>query len=415
MEADGGSRGNPGPAGYGTLVRDADSGAVLAETAEAIGTATNNVAEYRGLIAGLRLVSRLDPDAEVEVRMDSKLVVEQMAGRWKVKHADLRPLALEAARVLPRPVATWTWVPRERNRRADQLANAALDGRVAEVVEHPLPETGDAPATTAPSRAPAPDGPSGRPPEGAPDRSSDPGRDRPSEPSPERERTPEPVRVPSAGSAARDRPAAAATVLLWLRHGHTADDTARRLTAGGGDGPGLDETGRHQAAVAAAALADAGIDAVLSSPARPARETAEVLAAALELDVAVEPAFADVDPGRWAGRSAEQVRAESPAWHAAWSVSPDVAPPDGESVRAVRARVDDGVRRVLERHRGRRVLVVTHAVPVGCAVTAALEAPLSSAMRLSVAPGSLTVVRHPAEGPPRTEAVALPPGTVLPG
>ena len=81
VEADGGSRGNPGPAAYGALVRDADTGEVIAERGEAIGTATNNVAEYRGLIAGLELVREHVPDAEVEVRMDSKLVIEQMAGR----------------------------------------------------------------------------------------------------------------------------------------------------------------------------------------------------------------------------------------------------------------------------------------------------------------------------------------------
>ena len=97
VEADGGSRGNPGPAAYGALVRDADTGEVIAERGESIGVATNNVAEYRGLIAGLELVREHAPDAEVEVRMDSKLVVEQMAGRWKIKHVDMKPLALRGS------------------------------------------------------------------------------------------------------------------------------------------------------------------------------------------------------------------------------------------------------------------------------------------------------------------------------
>ncbi|HEX5511009.1 MAG TPA: reverse transcriptase-like protein, partial [Actinomycetales bacterium] len=92
VEADGGSRGNPGPAGYGALVRDAATGEVLFEIGESIGTATNNVAEYRGLIAGLRAAADIDPGASVEVRMDSKLVVEQMTGRWKIKHEDMRRL-----------------------------------------------------------------------------------------------------------------------------------------------------------------------------------------------------------------------------------------------------------------------------------------------------------------------------------
>ncbi|MDN5855245.1 MAG: reverse transcriptase-like protein, partial [Actinomycetia bacterium] len=79
VEADGGSRGNPGDAAYGALIRDADTGEVISENAETIGIATNNVAEYRGLIAGLELVAEHAPEAEVEVRMDSKLVIEQMA------------------------------------------------------------------------------------------------------------------------------------------------------------------------------------------------------------------------------------------------------------------------------------------------------------------------------------------------
>ena len=128
VEADGGSRGNPGPAGYGAVVRDAVTGEVLAELSEAIGHATNNVAEYSGLLAGLRAAAKLAPGADIEVRMDSKLVVEQMSGRWKIKHPDLRPLAAQAgqaARALGR--VTYTWVPRERNTHADRLANQAMD------------------------------------------------------------------------------------------------------------------------------------------------------------------------------------------------------------------------------------------------------------------------------------------------
>ena len=383
VEADGGSRGNPGPAAYGALVRDAETGAVLAETALAIGSATNNVAEYRGLLAGLQLAAELDADAEVEVRMDSKLVVEQMAGRWKIKHPDLQPLAQQASRVFPGGVAAWTWVPRERNKRADTLVNAALDGKLDQVLAQP----------PAPAAAAAP----------------------PPAPTPAPARTPAPAPAPAAAPApAEPARTDAAVTLLFLRHGRTADNVARRFSGPRGDGAGLDEVGRHQAAVVAAALTDARVAAVVSSPLRRARETAEVVAGALGLGVAVEPAFADFDPGAWDGRTSEEVRSAAPAWHAAWSVSPDVAPPDGESVRAVQARVLDGIRALVARHRGRRVLVVSHAVPIGAAVTAALEAPLTSALRLSIANGSLSVVRYPVDGPPRTETVALPAGTVLP-
>ncbi|MGL5866381.1 MAG: reverse transcriptase-like protein [Dermatophilaceae bacterium] len=137
VEADGGSRGNPGIAGYGALVRDTDTGALLAERAEPLGRASNNVAEYRGLIAGLSAVVALDPSAEVLVRMDSKLVVEQMSGRWKIKHPDMRALALEAREVARRisdggGSVRYTWIPRAENAAADALSNVAMDGRTVD-------------------------------------------------------------------------------------------------------------------------------------------------------------------------------------------------------------------------------------------------------------------------------------------
>ncbi|MFB6835936.1 bifunctional RNase H/acid phosphatase [Streptomyces sp. NPDC056361] len=127
VEADGGSRGNPGPAGYGAVVLDPATGETLAEAAEYIGVATNNVAEYKGLVAGLKAARELFPDATVHVRMDSKLVVEQMSGRWKIKHPDMKPLAAEAGRVFPAGRVRYEWIPRERNKHADRLANEAMD------------------------------------------------------------------------------------------------------------------------------------------------------------------------------------------------------------------------------------------------------------------------------------------------
>ncbi|MGC0377611.1 bifunctional RNase H/acid phosphatase [Streptomyces sp. SAI-229] len=127
VEADGGSRGNPGPAGYGAVVGDAATGETLVEAAEYLGVATNNVAEYRGLLAGLRAARELDPEARVHVRMDSKLVIEQMTGRWKIKHPAMKPLAAEAARIFPPERVTYEWIPRARNKHADRLANEAMD------------------------------------------------------------------------------------------------------------------------------------------------------------------------------------------------------------------------------------------------------------------------------------------------
>jgi ribonuclease HI len=131
VEADGGSRGNPGPAGYGAVVLDPDTEEVLAERAEGLGITTNNVAEYQGLIAGLRAAIELGA-TEVEVRMDSKLVVEQMSGRWQVKHPAMKPLALEAGRLVRELGSVrFGWIPRARNSRADTLANRAMDAQAA--------------------------------------------------------------------------------------------------------------------------------------------------------------------------------------------------------------------------------------------------------------------------------------------
>jgi probable phosphoglycerate mutase len=127
VEADGGSRGNPGPAGYGAVVRDAATGAVLAERKASLGITTNNVAEYQGLIAGLAAAREVGADT-VTVRMDSQLVVEQLAGRWRVKHPLLRTLAAQAKALAGTfTEVTYEWVPRERNTHADRLANEAMD------------------------------------------------------------------------------------------------------------------------------------------------------------------------------------------------------------------------------------------------------------------------------------------------
>ena len=101
---------------------------MLAELSDFLGHATNNVAEYSGLIAGLRAAAALAPGADVDVRMDSKLVVEQMSGRWQIKHPGMRPLAAQARQAVQSlGRVTYTWVPRSRNTHADRLANEAMD------------------------------------------------------------------------------------------------------------------------------------------------------------------------------------------------------------------------------------------------------------------------------------------------
>lgn len=127
VEADGGSRGNPGIAAGGAVVADAATGELLAELGVYVGVATNNVAEYRGMLEGVRRAFEIDPGASVHVLMDSKLVVEQMSGRWKIKHPDMAKIAREARELIGHRQVTFEWVPRLQNSRADALANRAMD------------------------------------------------------------------------------------------------------------------------------------------------------------------------------------------------------------------------------------------------------------------------------------------------
>lgn len=126
VHVDGGSRGNPGPAAAAAVLSVPD-GAVVDEAAEPIGRATNNVAEYRALLLGLRRARELGAD-DVEVVNDSELVAKQVNGQYKVKHADMKPLYIEAMAALAQ-FSSWSMrtVPRAQNAHADALVNSALD------------------------------------------------------------------------------------------------------------------------------------------------------------------------------------------------------------------------------------------------------------------------------------------------
>ena len=390
VEADGGSRGNPGPAAYGAVLKDAVTGEVLAEDGTTIGVATNNVAEYRGLIAGLELVRRLAPDAAVEVRMDSKLVVEQMSGRWKVKHPDMRPLAEEASRLAPSGT-TYTWIPRAHNTHADRLVNEALDGlrsgvTVAGLDDESLVAEVESPSVTAPAaESPA----TGSPAAGE--------------------------RPPARGWGRAGGPP---TTLILLRHGVTPHTLSKRFSGGlGGDNPGLSDDGRAQVRLAAEWLAPAAerVAAVVASPVRRTRESAEIAAAVLQTKVVEEPGFAETEFGVWDGLTFAEVGERYPEQMKAWLGSLDVAPEGGESFRTVEARVLAGLDRVLATYAGQAVVVVSHVTPIKILVAHALGAPLESVYAMELAPASVSVVSYYADadgGPPRASLRlynALPP------
>ena len=382
IEADGGSRGNPGPAAYGAVLKDADTGAVIAEDGRTIGVASNNVAEYSGLIAGLELARELAPEAELEVRMDSKLVVEQMSGRWKIKHPAMVPLATEARRLAP-PGTTYTWVPRERNKHADRLANEALDG-----TRHGVTVAGEDPAAESlieqiESPAEAPPSVQGR------------------------------LRGWSA-------PAGEPTTLVLVRHGVTPHTVEKRFSGGlASANPGLSDEGRDQVRAAAAWLSPLAerVDAVISSPVRRTLESAEILADVLGKTVEVEPGFAEMEFGSWDGMTFLEVAEQRPDELNAWLGSLDVGAGGGESFRVVEKRVLDGLQRVLDAHAGKTVVIVSHVTPIKTLIAHAVDAPLESVFRMELSPASISVLSFFLGGKDGTEERAsmrmfnaLPPG-----
>jgi probable phosphoglycerate mutase len=138
---DGGARGNPGPAGIGATIRSS-RGKVLAEVSEAIGATTNNVAEYTAVLRALDRAAELGA-TEVAIRTDSKLLVEQLNGNYRVKNPTLQRLHAEVrSRARAFTSVTFEHVPRERNRRADALVNLAIDAWLA---DHPYEPAGDDP------------------------------------------------------------------------------------------------------------------------------------------------------------------------------------------------------------------------------------------------------------------------------
>jgi ribonuclease H / adenosylcobalamin/alpha-ribazole phosphatase len=370
VEADGGSRGNPGLAGYGAAVLDPVTGETLAEVAEYIGTATNNVAEYKGLIAGLRAAYALDPEAVVQVRMDSKLVIEQMSGRWKIKHPDMRPLAAEAKKIFPpgRQVS-YEWIPREKNKHADRLANEAMDaGKRGEQWRPKAPPGGTLAA-------------------GSPEAPAD---DALAEPAG--------TAAPSMGWGSADLGTPATFVLL--RHGETPLTPEKRFSGSGGTDPELSPIGRHQAERVAAALAARGtVQAVVTSPLRRCRETAEAVAARLGLDVRVDEGLRETDFGAWEGLTFAEVKERYPADLEAWLASSKVAPTGGgESFAVVARRVALSRDKLIARYAGRTVLLVTHVTPIKTLVRLALGAPPESLFRMELSAASLSVVAYYADG-----------------
>ncbi|MBI9000942.1 bifunctional RNase H/acid phosphatase [Corynebacterium sp. CCM 9185] len=367
IEADGGSRGNPGIAGSGTLLLDERGEKVLRRISEFVGKTTNNVAEYRGLINGLIAAHDLGA-THVEVRLDSKLVVEQMSGRWKVKHPDMKKLALEARGLASRFEGIhYTWIPRKKNSRADELANIAMDAGAdgAEPGKIDLGErSGDTPVVAEAGVTV------------------------------EKDSSATATAAPTSWNGAVTRP----TRMILLRHGQTEMSAERRYSGRGN--PSLTAVGRRQAELAAAMLsARGGIDAIVSSPLARTRETAEMCAAALGLDVDVLDELTELDFGAWDGLTFGQARDADPELHEKWLSDTSVSPPGGESLQTAYRRIKRAKKHIVDTYREANVLVVSHVTPIKGILRLALDAGPGIFHRMHLDLASLSVAEFYADGP----------------
>lgn len=365
--ADGGSRGNPGTAGYGAVVLDAASGDLLAERAEPLGIASNNVAEYSGLIAGLRAAAEIDTGADIEARLDSKLVVEQLSGRWKIKHADMRRLALETRDLVQGISAaggsvSYEWVPREQNTAADRLSNLAMDGEsISRDHWRSVPEPAKRKVDARQAEA----------------------------------HEVQEVTVSQAmGTGVGAAPGrGTVTRLVLVRHGVTAFTEEGRLDGRGGYDPPLSERGRTQAERAAQSVTAllGGVPArlITSSLAR-AVQTGAVIAAALGVEPEVDADFDEQSFGDWDGAAIGDLIERVPDELLRFRHDPKYARPGGETHVQLHERVSAAYERVIGM--GGTTVVVCHRKPIMCVMAHVLGLTPEASWRLAAAPGSLHAV-----------------------
>lgn len=372
IEADGGSRGNPGPAGSGAVLIDSETGSVLAEIAMFIGVATNNVAEYRAVLAAVDVANEIAPDAELLVRMDSKLVVEQMSGRWKVKNEGMQDLFQSMQKSIGSRKITFEWIPREQNGKADALANEAMDAEKSVVRKYVgSPDTSTISVVTSSSKVVAAD----------------------------LEYNPE---LPSSVRAPRNVSKKLTTIIL-VRHGRTILTESHRISGRGGEDPQLSEAGIQDAQAVADELSKVGHSGayakvlkptvVVSSPIARTRETAAIIAAKLGIKVEINDDIAEIAFGDWDGHTNQEVAENWPDQYEQWRGDVKIAPPGGESLEEFDVRVQNGLADILEKYEGQTVVVVSHVMPIRGFLKSAMQAGWPSYWRISVAPCSMSIVR----------------------
>jgi broad specificity phosphatase PhoE/ribonuclease HI len=367
VEADGGSRGNPGPAAFGSLVRDALTGQILVEIGESVGIATNNVAEYGGAIAGLQAAAEIDADACVEVRLDSKLIVEQMSGRWQIKHPDMRDLAKVARAVIPAGQVTYTWVPRDQNRAADAIVNEVLDQfdgttpvRIKRQYTVELNQLARQDLLGSVQELQARD---------------------------IAEEVPREKPKVLVGWADLGTP----VTTLMARHGASTYSLEKRFSGSGGVDVPLAPIGIKQAEALAQEVKIRGnVTHIVTSPILRTLQTAHIVAEATGLSISENADFAECSFGDWDGHTFAEVRERWPDELDEWLANPDVAPPGGESLVQCRDRVNRGRAAVLEQYPAQTILIVSHVLPIKLMTGIATGAPPESTFRMELPPCSLT-------------------------
>jgi probable phosphoglycerate mutase len=350
IEADGGSRGNPGLSGAGAVVIDAASGNILREISEAVGIATNNVAEYSAVIFALEAAFEIDPAAEIVVRMDSKLVVEQMSGRWKIKHPDMLALGAKVQQLISGKNVEFVWIPREQNVLADALANKAMDGEPA-----PTAAAGEF-NHVAPSS----------------------------------------IRAPQSAVAE-------ATTLIMVRHGRTPLTESRKISGGYGENPDLSELGNKDAAEVALELSRVGSSGafsllakpvvVIHSPVKRAAQTASKIAQKLGAELVELADLREIGFGDWDGLTNEELFVGHETQYQAWRGSYDVAPPNGESLKDFDVRVNRSLDFILDKFSGKTVVVVAHVMPIRGLLRIANDASVAGYWRVDLGPASISIAR----------------------
>jgi len=354
---DGASRGNPGPASYGVHIEDA-AGSTIADFGEGLGSQTNNYAEYQGVIAALRYLTASEHRL-LTIRLDSKLVVEQLSGRWKVKSPEIRELVFEASQLLGAFDVTLEWIPREQNSIADANANRALDDGDFQTEDDSLPLSAVQPRS---------------------------------------------IRAP--------RQQIEPTTIVVIRHGSTSSTSGNLISGGDGEDPELNETGLGEASRMAKAVSPLlelfnlpPVTSIIYSPMRRTTQTADALLEVVGVDSVSDERLREIAFGDWDGRSMTDMELESTAEVAKWRSSISQKPPGGESIVELEERVKALITQVVPENQGKTVALVTHMMPSRAIAKLAQRSAESTYWNINFSPCGISIYRFFGTGLVETFAI----------